>query len=564
MEDKRRNVTANIYSKKETSEIISKTLDVISDSLIGTLGPYGTTTIVQDRLGDHYMTKDGYSVLKQLRFREDLPSTILDIIRGISRNLVRTVGDGSTSSIIISNHLFKKLQEFQNEHTIAPKDIIDILHELASVFEKMIKESARPISDDMHELKNIAAISTNNDKELGELIHKIFQDIGRFGFVNIETSKLPNDYYEITSGIKVSRGFINFLFVNSEDKKTCSFEDPLVFMCNGILGESDLPMLANLLGEVCFQLKRPLVLVAKGYDSYVKTFLHENKLVSKDKLEVCAIDISVEDEKSVQRFNDLAIYLGATPYDKNNNEKIDYSFDFSRLGSCEKTIITEMDSRFIEGKGSPDKIQERIKSIEKTYNEIAKRAGHIDNDDELLYLRKRLASLQNSMAIIYVGGNTETEKTTRKFLVEDAIYACQSALEHGYIVGGNIVLPRILNDPEKVEYILQELYKSENIPHIKTIPVKVIKDLLNLISNSFKHAYKMVLKNGFLSDDEINEIITNCINSEQIYTLKLRSYETDWETMIINSCETDIEIIKASFSIIGLLATSNQFVSINF
>jgi chaperonin GroEL len=561
-------ITSNVLNQEQTLEEIKNTLNFLSNTLSMTLGPYGSTTIVQDRMLQHFMTKDGYSVLKQIKVKEDLPRTIIDIVKGISRNLVRTVGDGSTSSIVISNSLFTELKNFIETYKVPPKDLIDMLNEVSIYLSNEIKKNSKKIDESMIKLEDIATISTNNDKESGKLIKEIFSTIGPHGMITIEDSQSKDDYYEVTNGFEIPRGYINYLFTNSEDKKTCTFENPLIFMCNERLNESDLPMLADLIGEACLTLGGSLVLIAKEYDGYVKTFLHENKMANKG-LQICAIDISVNSEESARKFNDIAIMLGVEPYNKMENEKVE-KFSFSRLGKCSKVIIDDSNSRFIEGNGNPKKIKERFELVLKEYNKLSQINDHIDRDEDLYELKKRMAQLSGAMAILYVGGETEVERNTRKFLIEDAVYACQSAIKHGYIIGGNLAIPRILNSEKKFEEI--KLVLKNKFSHLNEFEIPddvydldgVFKALLDSLFYSFLDSFKKVLENAKISYQEIEEILANCIDiEEKIFNVKTRKYETIEETSIINSAETDIEILKASLSIIGLLVTSNQFLSIN-
>jgi len=558
-------ISSNVVSQEETNRQIEGTLQFLADTLSKTLGPYGSTTIMQDRMLQHSMSKDGYTVLKGIAIKEDLPRTIFDLVKNVSKSLVRTVGDGSTSSIIVSNFLFKELNSLMKKYRIAPKDMVDILNESAKIFSDKIRAKSTRIDDDNFDIiKTIASVSTNNDATSGKLVHEVFSKIGRHGYVTLQGGKKSFDEYEITSGTEVHRGYIHEIYVNKEDKKTCELDQPLIFMANDLLTEQDLPMLLELVTSVVNKYKRPLVIVAKDFDGTVKTFFHENKMKLKNDFPVVILDIPVANQKLVDKYDDLAVSLGCDPFNKAQGEQIT-EFAISRLGSCSKVVVTDIHTKFVKGAGDASKIQERIESIQKTLEEVIKIDDFIDRDEDIENLKKRTASLQSSMAVIYVGGNTEQEKKTRMYLIEDAIYAVKSALEHGYVIGGNLVLPRILsqNDEttdeivESISPILSHLFDDENEL------VLFLREYLQAIKNAFSHSYVTVLRNGYLSEEKIAEIVTRSLEGDEFYNLKTRKYESDNETVIINSAQTDIEIIRATFSIIGLLATSNQFLTMN-
>jgi len=557
------NIIYNDESLNDYSIEVEKTLDFLASILSNTIGPYGSTTIIQDRLGSHVITKDGYTVLKQIRFKQDLPRTITEIVMNISKNLVRTVGDGSTSSVVLSSILYKELSQLLVKYKLSPKTLVDLLNASIPLFRDMIQNNAKKIDNNSQELLNVAYIATNNDENVANLIYEIYNKIGNYGFISLEPDS-RNDYYEISSGMEVPRGYTNFLFVNQLEQNLCKFEDPYIFMTNGSLTKSDLDFIVELTGQVCFSLKKPLVFIAKSYDSYVKTFFHENKVNNKS-LELCAIDIALEDEKSYNRFNDLALFLGATPLDTLNNEKLPISngteiFKFiERLGKCKSSVISVSSSKFIEGYGNQEKIEEHVKFLEEILNSMIDK--NILYDDKIYDYKKRIASLSKSTAIIHVGGNTETERNTRTYLYEDAIYACESALNYGVNVGGNLILAKLLKESdtfikikEQLIYIVNQYNDSEEI----------LDKYLYAIQNAVRKMFMIILCNANIEENDARGITNKCIMEPIIYNLREGNYDTENETKIINSCETDIEIIKASFSIIGLLVTSNQFLSINF
>jgi hypothetical protein len=247
----------------------------------------------------------------------------------------------------------------------------------------------------------------------------------------------------------------------------------------------------------------------------------------------------------------------------------DYDYN-KRCGSCAKVIGDDLHTTFIDGEGNTENqelIAERVKNLTEEYDKLERLSTQDSKDYELFLIKKRIATLTTSMANLYVGGNTEMEKRTRKFLIEDAVYACRSAIDNGYIVGGNLIVPKIINKYEND--IIQKLIKDPILEYIHNIyetelDVSLLYDnILGYIAASFLSSFSRVLSNANIDEEEANKIMLTCIEQDKIYNVKTRLYENDKDTLVINSSETDIEIMKASFSIIGLLATSNQFIAIN-
>ena len=174
----------NIVEESNAKAKIRATLEVISKTLCGTLGPYGSTTLIQDREGRHFASKDGYDLMNRLSFSDEVSRTVLDLVRSIASTQVLTVGDGSTSAIVVANALYNALTDPEKTKffkRVAAKDITDILNDLSEILEEEMKGRAVPVSEDLSEIETIAMIATNNDKNSGKLFKEIYDKIGPFG-----------------------------------------------------------------------------------------------------------------------------------------------------------------------------------------------------------------------------------------------------------------------------------------------------------------------------------------------------------------------------------------------
>ena len=546
-------ITTNIVSDQELKEKMSETLEFLAHTLKNTLGPYGSTTIIQDQFMNHQITKDGYSLLKKIVIREKEAATVLDLVKAISRRLVRKVGDGSTSSIIIANSLYKEVTELMKKYKVPPKNLLSLLDQISTLTAEEIKLLATPIADDMSDLRYIAAVSTNNDLNYGLLIEEIFTKIGRYGFVDLQLSKTEKTYYEVTKGIEVGRGYLNTIMANQPDKKTCVIEDCNVLMVNDKLTEDDIDSFSDILGYYLLTHGQPLCIIAKGYDTAFEVFLHTNikNVCRKGKApDILAVDLAMNNIDNQNRVDDIAAFVGCEVFDKAEGWG---SFSYNMVGKVNKVVCTDTYYRLIEGHGDKAIIDARVKQLTEELQEKSRREGHIEFDKDVYELRRRIAHLDASLAVLYIGGKSEDAKETDKYLVEDAVFACRSALEFGYIPGGNLIVPIVLTD--SYEKILNQLINDN--PKMKK---EYIQDVLLAIKESFLQSYISVLNNCYMDLDYCRHVAEKCVDEHLFLNLKEDEMETMDETHIINSAETDIEILKASISIIGLLATSNQFI----
>lgn len=567
----------NIVNEEDTKDIINKVLTILSSAISKSLGPYGSTTIIKDIYNiDNKITKDGYSILNKISFKGELQGTILKIVKSISKSLVEEVGDGSTSSIVIAESLYKTLENFFNyEKSVARKDVLDFLNKLSKIIEEEVLKESIELKD-VEQLKKIASISNNNDEEIGSLVANIYKDLDFSGFINLELSPNENTFHKLTNGVEIERGYTNFIFANQKDKVTCEFEKPRFVLCNGELGEEDIFFVAELLSLTAAS-ENPLVLIAREFSPEVNAIINNNKAKFKNKLPIVAIEYNLSSLQKHEEFLDLAIYLNATMYDKYNGEVLTKqdagNFYMNRLGMANKITVNEKRTLIVEGHFDSKEIEDRLKIIDKSEEELNEKANVADVTVEKYNLEKRRSQLKGKIATLYIGGSSSLEKRTRKDLVEDSIFACKSAIKYGYVIGGNLIIPYILYT--KGDEIIDRLIKDESIfigldsydekSGINTNKKsEVIKQLVEDIKDSFLYSFYKVIMNKYDNKEKALEIINNCISNNKlsIFNLRTNEYEDINKTNVINSAKTDIEIMNSVFSIIGLLASSNQMLAI--
>lgn len=547
-------LTSNVIGKDQTTKIIRETLNDLAEIVGNSLGPNGYNTILEGIMENHTISKDGYTIFGKIKYDNEISTTILEIIKKISKNLVREVGDGSTSCIVIANALYNKLEKIISESGISPKIIMDILGSIESAVTNKILAHATPITEsNFYMLEKIAGIANNNDSKLGELVTEVYHKIGVDGFIILEKNKTGNeDRYEITDGYELDRGYVSNIFLDSKNTQEWKKESSYIFISNDDLTEEDLPYITELLG-FSLRTNTPLVIIAKGYSYDVINCFKVNKVNNKSKLQICAIDYAITQDVHRDILEDFAVYMGATIYNKYENEQ-PKTFSVDILGYCHKVNINEKSSMFTEGNINETTFNERVEFLEETLNKT-KSSKFNDNDELIFQIERRISKLKCNSSTIYVGGNSEMEKDTRLFLIEDSIYACKSALKNGYVVGGNLFIPALLYADKSILSHIKRIYDSKY--HT------LIEDILNGVEKSFLSSFVKVMsnKNKLKTSEELYEFAySNCIEDRDIFNVVTEEFEPFNKTGIINSCNTDIEIMKSTFSIIGLLVTSNQFI----
>lgn len=570
----------NVVEEENSRNKIRATSNIIAKSLAATLGPYGSSTIIQDREGKHFATKDGYDLMNRITFDDEVSRTILDLLRRTASDQVLNVGDGSTSAIIVANALYQTLTDpdrLEHFKKIAPKDVVDILNDLSTILESELKKLAKPLSEDKHELDLVAAIANNNDIETGHLIADIYRTITEYGFISMDVvDKKEKDTYEIKKGIEWNRGYTDPIFARGYiDEKIVHDKTPKILITNSTLTYDDLEKCMITLMKTAFnQENSELVIIYNDATDDVLNFFKANrtkhmKMGGKDcEMIFTCVDIAVNTKESRNRLEDLATLCGCKVWDKNlvkEGEIIAHPEAF--IGRASKAIITRKSTQII-GLDDENMTPDHKKIITQKVSDFREKLKKLSNieqptmeeDNEIYELKRRIANLTSSTAVLHVGGKTLTERMTRQRLIEDSIFACKSVLQHGYIPGGNLCIPKILL--EKKEAICDILGTKYNYLPVDSVRV-FIAYFLDIIRKSFEESFKNVLLNSYMSEEEAEQTIKKCLNENLFYNLKMHRFESWDETNVINSVMTDVNIMKSTISIISILSTSNQFITLN-
>ena len=558
---------SNIVSDTVFKDKAVETLRVIADTLSRSIGYYGSTTIIEDNITGNVITKDGFTILQAIKFGQDdtISNSLLRMIKDVSQSLVISVGDGSTSAIVTSDSLFAALDTLKDNpefKKIPSRIIMDRLHTLSEEIENVLtNEYAVQITEENFDvLQKIAAVSNNNDEKTGNIIYEIYKEIGKDGFIFMEDTDADHDFYEITNGIEISRGLVDMVYANKPNSMESEYLAPYILQVNGRLDKNDIDWFADFLGYFYQYRNKPLIVIADAYTTEFANFLKINKM-NNDRNPSIVYEMGVTTFNTnayPDEFEDLAVYLNGTILDKSNDEvfwneigpfvnrdTVRQELFLNRyLGTARSVMMSKSDSKFVEGAGNKEQIDERISVIQKQIEYFESISNLKEIAPDLFRLNKRIANLQAKIAKLYISGDSKVEKKTRKFLLEDSIFASKSALANGYISGGNLMIPKIIYQG-----------KVEGSDHIDTM-------LLNAIADSFLFVFDYVLINcGYEDKDSRDEIIQKCLTESSIFNVKSMEYESDEDTDIINSVMTDISIMRSVFSIIGLLVTSNQYIA---
>jgi chaperonin GroEL len=402
-----------------------KGIDTLADAVVATLGPNGRNVVYMEN-GMVVSTKDGVSVAKQIGSLEDpIEDLGAQMVKQAAIKTADHAGDGTTTSTLLARELVKggltKLNEGANAVEI--KRGID-----AGVKEVLetLKQNSEKISSE-EQLEQIATISANNDPEVGKLISRAMEKVGREGVVYIEESKTDETYLEVVEGIQFDRGYKSPYFVTNNNNMSATLTDAYVMIADQRFTQVKelLPIL-----EGCSQKGKSLLIIAEDVDGEALAALIVNKM--RGTLKVVAVKAPDFGERRKLVLEDIAILTGGTVFDKDKGMKLD-KFNWEWFGEAKTVTVTKEQTTIIDGKGLEDKIAERVESL----------TSQIENSKtpfEMEKLQERLSKFVGGVALVHVGGSTETEMKEKKDRVDDALHATQCALEDGIVPGGGSAL----------------------------------------------------------------------------------------------------------------------------
>ena len=427
---------------------ILKGINTLADAVKVTLGPQGNCVIIGSLDGSPRVTKDGVSVAKEVILSDPYENTGAQLIREAAVKTLNTVGDATTTSTILAQAIVNGCQKALDKG-VSPIEIKEGINTALKDVLSYIKDNTIDIND--NDIKNIATISANNDEELGSLIGDAFNKIGRDGVITVEESSNETTKVEIINGMQFDRGYLAQHFVTDYVKDTCILENPYILITEHKMNRmNDLKfVLTQIAGE-----GRSILLIAEDFDDSVLEALKANKLSGT--LKVCAIKAPSFGE---YRKLILDVLTGGTNISYNSGLELS-DVTMNMLGTCGKVIVNKTTTTIVKGNGKIEDINNRVANIK---HELAcVEADPSLNGSFLITLHKeRIAKLTGGVAVIYVGGTTDLERSERKDRVDDAVAATKAAIEEGVVIGGGVTyynaIGNIADDSVGADILIQAL-----------------------------------------------------------------------------------------------------------
>ena len=434
---------------------IVKGIDILADAVVSTLGPNGRNAIYTDNHNNVYSTKDGVTVAKQIEELEDPVENLgVNMVKQAAIKTADNAGDGTTTSTLLARELVKNGIARLNDGSNAV-EIKRGIDAAVDIVLKKLNELSESISSE-DQLNQIATISANNDTEVGKLISRAIEKVGKEGVVHIEESKTGETYLETVEGIQFDRGYKSPYFVVDNNTMSTVLKDAYILIVNQRLTavKELLPILENV-----SQSNKALLIISEDIDGEALAALIVNKM--RGTLKCCAVKAPDFGDRRKLILEDIATLTGGQVVDKDKGMKLD-RFNSEWFGEASTITVTKEQTTIIDGQGKEDQILTRAE-------ELAKQIDEASTPFEMEKLQARLANFSGGVAIVHVGGNTETEMKEKKDRVDDALHATKAALADGIVPGGGVALlysreaicdkmPKDISDDTKFGYEL--VYKA--------------------------------------------------------------------------------------------------------
>jgi len=410
-------------------EGIKKGVQKLAAAVKITLGPVGRNVVLKKSWGSPRITKDGVTVSKEIELPDPFENMGAKMVNEVASKTGDTVGDGTTTAVVLAEAIFT---EGLRNITAGANPLL-IKRGIDAAVEVAVAEIAKLSTKvkDKHAIEKIATVSANGDAEIGKLLATAMEEVGREGVVTIEEGKGMETEKEVVEGMQFDKGYISPYFITDPTDMECVLEEPYILIMEKKI--SGLRELIPLL-EKAVNTGKPLLIISEDVEGEALAALVVNRL--RGILKICAVKAPGFGDRRKALLGDIAVVTGGEFISEDRGLKLE-SLELGQMGRAKKVVVAKETTTLIEGAGKRKDIEARCEQIRK---QIEKTTSDYDREK----LQERLAKLTGGVAVIRVGGPTETEVKERKDLVDDAFHATKAAWEEGVVPGGGVTYLRCI------------------------------------------------------------------------------------------------------------------------
>jgi chaperonin GroEL len=421
---------------EESRRALLRGVDKLANAVKVTLGPKGRNVVLDKKFGAPTITNDGVTIAKEIELEDPFENMGAQLVKEVATKTNDVAGDGTTSATLLAQNMIKA--GLRNVTAGAnPMGIKRGIEKTVKVAVEEIVKISKKI-ETAEEIANIAAISANNDPEIGKLIADAMDKVGKDGVITVEEAKSMDTTLEVVEGMQFDRGYLSPYFVTNAEAMTAVLEDSMVLIHDKKI--SAMKDLISVLEKVA-QMGKPMLIIAEDIEGEALATLVVNKI--RGTLNVVAVKAPGFGDRRKAMLEDIAILTGGRVISEEMGMKLENA-TVKDLGRAKRITVDKEDTTIVEGAGSSSDIKGRIGQIK---NQIDETTSDYDREK----LQERLAKLAGGVAVINVGAATEVELKEKKHRVEDALSATRAAVEEGIVPGGGVTLLRTIPMVEKLK-----------------------------------------------------------------------------------------------------------------
>tara|TARA_R100000951_G_scaffold36314_1_gene31062 strand:- start:1358 stop:2977 length:1620 start_codon:yes stop_codon:yes gene_type:complete len=505
---------------------LMKGVEQLSDAVKSTLGPKGRTVVIEKAFGGPHITKDGVTVAKEIELEDPIQNAGAQMVKEAASKTNDEAGDGTTTSTVLAHAIlkegYKKIANGAN-----PIELKRGIDKTVSKVVEYLKEESRPVSGN-DEIAQVGTISANNDASIGKMIAEAMDKVGQNGVITVEEGKTAETQLDVVEGMRFDRGYASPYFVTNSEKMTAELDDPFILLYDRKISNMKdiLPLLEQTMG-----MDRTMLIIAEDVDGEALSTLVVNKV--RGTLKVATVKAPGFGAKRIEQLEDMAVLIGATVI----TQKVGLSLEdatLDHLGTAGRVIITKNDTTIVNGHGSEEAVQERIK-------DVASQIESSDSEYDKEQLQSRLAKLSGGVAVIRIGAGSEIEMKEKKDRLDDALNATKAAVEEGIIAGGGTIL-------RGYQHFEDDIYENEDQTLGRDIVLKACKA-----------PFESILENAGLNPEVIwNKIVTHNANgTEAGYDVRTETVLEDMvDVGIIDPVKVTRIALEKAASVAGTMLTT--------
>lgn len=415
----------------EARDGIKRGVDALANAVKITLGPKGRNVVLGRSYGAPQVTKDGVSVAKEIELEDTLENMGAQMVKEVASKTNDLAGDGTTTATILAQAIVH--EGLKNVTAGAnPMDLKRGIDKAVIAITESLAKQATDVGNSSAQIKQVAAISANNDELIGELIADAFSKVGKEGVITVEEAKGTETYVDVVEGMQFDRGYLSPYFVTDGEKMQVEMSNPYI-----LLSDKKISTMKDLLPilEPVAQQGKELLIIAEDIDGEALATLVVNKL--RGSLKIAAVKAPGFGDRRKAMLEDIAILTGGTVISEERGFSME-NVTIDMLGTAENVTIDKDNTTIVNGAGEKDNIKSRV-------NQIKAQIESTTSDYDKEKLQERLAKLAGGVAVLYAGAASEVEMKEKKDRIDDALHATRAAVEEGIVAGGGVALIRALS-----------------------------------------------------------------------------------------------------------------------